>query len=135
MGNFFTAFLVLLFLLETFNLTYSYGGINRTFLSLTHGVIEKSVFELAEENGSYKPYYKQDVLEMAVCQYLNSNLAKFTDEYYISFYYYQVADLSVCISEKCDGVQIHLQTDIGSLVAYDKILRFELHLKGETLNE
>jgi len=131
MVNYFTSFLVLLFVLETFNLTYSYGGINRTFLALTRGVIEISVYDLVTPQGLYQPYFEEAVLQSAVCDYLSDNLSNYTDCYQISFYYYQVIDQSICMTGQCDGVQIHLETDIGSLLAYSKVLRFELHMKGE----
>jgi len=131
MVNYFTSFLVLLFVLETFNLTYSFGGINRTFLALTRGVIEISVYDLVLPDGNYQPYFEEDVLQVAVCDYLSENLSNYTDQYHISFYYYRVSDQSICTTGDCDGVQIHLQTDIGSLLEYSKILRFELHMKGE----
>jgi hypothetical protein len=131
MVNYFTSFLVLLFLLETFNLTYSFGGINRTFLAITRGLIEISVHDLVLPQGEYRPYYEQSVLQSAVCEYLSENLANFTDKYEISFYYYNVIDQSICMTNQCDGVQIHLKTEIGSLLEYSKTLRFELHMKGE----
>jgi len=132
MVNYFTSFLVLLFVLETFNLTYSFGGINRTFLALTRGVIEISVYDLATPLGTYQPFFEEAVLQSAVCDYLSDNLSHYTDRYQISFYYYVVSDQSICTTGKCDGVQIHLKTDIGSLLEYSKTLRFELHMKGET---
>ncbi|MCX5775401.1 MAG: hypothetical protein NTV44_03450 [Firmicutes bacterium] len=132
MVNYFTSFLVLLFVLETFNLTYSFGGINRTFLAITRGLIEISVYYLAMPQGNYQPYFEQSVLENAVCEYLCENLSNYTDKYEISFYYYDVIDQSMCMNGHCDGVQIHLKTDIGSLLEYSKTLRFELHMKGET---
>lgn len=132
MVNYFTSFLVLLFVLETFNLTYTFGGINRTFLALTRGVIEIAVYDLVTPQGSYIPYFEESVLQSAVCVYLSKNLSRYTDHYEIAFYYYVVIDQSICTTGNCDGVQIHLQTEIGSLLEYDKFLRFELHTKGET---
>lgn len=131
MVNYFTSFLVLLFLLETFNLTYSFGGINRTFLAITRGLIEVSVHDLALPQGDYHPYFEQSVLQSAVCEYLCENLANYTDKYEISFYYYNVINQSICMDNHCDAVQIHLKTEIGSLLEYSKTLRFELHMKGE----
>ncbi len=113
----------------TFSLTYSMGGIHRTFLSLSRGVIESGVNPLVNSQGQFIPYFEQTLLEYRVTEYLSRELADYTDTYQIGFFYYEVISQTPC-SSHCDGVQIHLIVDINVWVTYDDSLRFELHERG-----
>ncbi len=126
MINYFFGFLALLGLLSTFSMTYSFGGIHRTFLSLTRGVIENAVFPLVQENGQFILFYDEQVLEEEVEHYFAKELRSYTDSYRLGFFYYDVSTLTPC-EHTCDGIQIRLIVPISLLVTYDDELRFELH--------
>lgn len=129
MLNFFFGFMALISLLMTFSLTYSFGGIHRTFLSLTPGVIETAVYPLVDSQGTFDLFYDEQTLENAVGAYLARELADYTDTFRLGFYYFDVATQTPC-GQKCDGVQIRLIVEINVMVTYDDELRFELHSRG-----
>ncbi len=129
MLNFFFGFMALTSLLMTFSLTYSIGGIHRTFLSLSRGVLETAVSPLVNAQGNYVLYYEPSLLEYRVNEYLIRELADYTDNYLIGFYYYEVLSQTPC-SSRCGGVQIHLIVEINVWVTYDDALRFELRARG-----
>lgn len=129
MFNFFFGFLALVSLLSTFSLTYSFGGIHRTFLSLSGGVMESAVYPLVDQEGQFTLFYDTPKLETAVKDYLARELADYTETYHLGFYYFFVTSGTPC-RQNCDGVQIRLIVDINPLVIYDDALRFELHTRG-----
>jgi len=128
MINYFFGFLALLGLLSTFSMTYSFGGVHRTFLSLTRGVMENAVYPLVQENGQYLLFYDERVLEEDVEHYLAKELRPYTDSYRLGFFFFDVSTLTPC-QQTCDGVQIRLIVEISPLLTYDDELRFELHAR------
>ncbi len=128
MINYFFGFLALLSLLSTFSMTYSLGGIHRTFLSLTRGIVENAVYPLVQENGQFLLYYDSQVLKDDVEQYLAKELSPYTDSFRLGFFYFEVSTKTPC-QLQCDGVQIRLIVEINALLTYDDELRFELHAR------
>ncbi len=128
MLNYFFGFLALVSLLSTFSMTYSFGGIHRTFLSLSRGVMETAVYPLVNAEGDYILFYDQPTIEFQVNEYLMAELNPYTESYWIGFYYFYVDTQTPC-AQTCDGVQIHLIVIINPLITYDDQLRFELHAR------
>ncbi len=117
MLNFLISLLMLLVVTSGFDYSYKITGIARTFLSLSPSVIEMGIVNLEDPNN--EAYYDKVLLKKYVKDYLNANLTPYTKSYLISFYYFDLESLNVCLNY-CQGVQISLAVD---LTPFPKFLR------------
>jgi len=98
----------------------AYSGVNRTFLTMYRGVLESSVALTDENNVLVEPYFKKDVLETYVANYLEENLTRYVTHYQAKINYINEEDESVCLSKYCNAVKISLECDINYLFHYKK---------------
>ena len=123
MGNIIFSLTIAVMSLQMFTLTYRINGVNRTLFHIPLGIFESAIPLVTT---TYYPdvYFDKDMLEESLTYYFDTNLEKYVNKYTLSFYYYNQADDSICVSDKCDAVEVSLKADIMLTIKYQKKARF-----------
>lgn len=109
----------------TLQVSLNLGSINRLFSSLSYGVVEKSIVVLSN-NEDTKPYFDISVFKELVCQFLDQSLEKYTHDYSVSFYYYDVSTNEQSLAKYVDGAAINLKANIVGIVNYNRTITLEM---------
>jgi hypothetical protein len=125
MTNIFLAILLAVVSFNFFTVTYKLNGINRTLLFTPTSIFEVNV-PLVDFNENLDLYFDKEKLESDLTSYYDSNLIRYTSEYDISFYYLNIEDKSLCISDFCKAVEVTVNSEILFGFQYEKTMRFEI---------
>ena len=107
--------------LQYFTLDYSIQGLNRVIISTPIEIMYKSVLIY----GDY-PLFKKNEFEEIVLSYYSKSLTKYTSDYDISFYYYNFIDGSICLVDKCGGVEISINCRLNITYKYHRVMFYEM---------
>ena len=98
-------------LLTGFTFSLKISAINRTFLLLPSGIIEKAVTIIGLNEGE-KPYYDTSYLEKAVQDYFVDNLETFVPSFSLAYHYFNQNEESSYLLDRYDGVVIGLRVPL-----------------------
>lgn len=105
----------------------SFSGVNRTFQIMYRGLVEASI-AFADENGEpVEAYFKKNVLEQYVTNYLEDNLTRYVTHYKAAIYYFDKENQVVCTSSYCRSVKISLDCEINYFFHYSKARNFYIN--------
>ena len=123
MGNIMFSLFIALMSLQLFTLTYRINGVNRTMFNIPKGIFESSI-PLVQNTYYPTIYYDKTILEDSLTYYFDTNLHKYVSHFDLEFYYYNQQDDSICVSDKCNAVEITLKASIMLDIKYKKTARF-----------
>ena len=90
----FISFFVVVLSFNFFMISYQINGINRLVLSAPLSLYETALnlFEIDEDVG---PTFDREILEDNITSYFNYHMPRYTNDYTLSFYYYNPIDHSI----------------------------------------
>lgn len=99
--------------------------ISRTFNGMSPDVVARATFPIAI-NGRYKVYFKKEILENDVKEYLNSNLKGKIDSYQIGFLFLNLVndEYKVTYDEFPTVVEIRFKCIYSTLFNFDSTINF-----------
>lgn len=106
---------------QFFALNYSIQGLNRAIIYTPIEMMYKSVKMYGE-----MPYFNIDDFELIVTNYYSKILPRYTNEYTLDFYYYNVSDGSMCLTNECDGVEITIICKLNITYEYKRVMFYEM---------
>lgn len=109
--------------LNFFTITYRVNGLNRLIHNVPISLFETSI-PIIEESDELTLYYDKELLENKLTSYFDKSIYKYTDEYRVTFYYYNQEDESICKGDKCDAIEITLKAKIDLFSEFKKTARF-----------
>ena len=109
--------------LNFFTITYRVNGLNRLIHNIPISIFETSI-PLIDESNEITLYYDKGLLEGKLTSYFDKTIYKFTDEYRVTFYYYNQEDESICKDDKCNAIEITLRAKIDLFSEFKKTARF-----------
>ncbi len=86
-------------------------------------LIENSVLLI---NPGETLYFDKNRLEESIETYFLLNIEPYIQDYKIEFYYYSPVDLSMCLGDKCQGVEITLTSPISYFYTYKKTMYYQI---------
>lgn len=121
----FISFLVAVLSFNFFMISYQINGINRLVLSAPLSLYETAInlFEVDEDIG---PTFDQETLEDNITSYFDYQMPRYTNEYYISFYYYNPEDHSIELSENLKAVEVYIEAYLVLSYYYEKTMYYEI---------
>lgn len=121
----FISFLVAVLSFNFFMISYQINGINRLVLSAPLSLYETAInlFEVDEDIG---PTFDQETLEDNITSYFDYQMPRYTNEYYISFYYYNPEDHSIELSENLKAVEVYIEAYLALSYYYEKTMYYEI---------
>ena len=119
------SFLVVVLSFNFFMMSYQVNGVNRLVMNAPIALFETSL-ELLDINESNGPIFNKTVLENNLTSYFDYSLPHYTDDYEVSFYYYNLSDHSVCLDDKCRAVEVKVSAAFIFNYHYEKIMFYEV---------
>ena len=107
--------------LQYFTLNYGIQGLNRAILYTPIELMIKGVMSLGD-----KPSIIRDDFEYIVMSYYDSIIPRYSKEYTVDFYYYNSEDLSMCLEDTCDGVEITIECVLNMTYHYQRVMYYEI---------
>ena len=125
MINMIISFLVVVLSFNFFMMSYQVNGVNRLVMNAPIALFETSL-ELLDINESNGPIFNKTLLENNLTSYFDYSLPHYTDDYEVSFYYYNPSDHSVCIDEKAKAVEVSVSASFIFAYQYQKTMFYEI---------
>lgn len=116
------ALLLVIIAFNTFAITYQANGINRVVVSTPISLLESYV----ELYGDNSLLINVPLGEDAISEYYWNNISKYTPNFDIEFYPYNVSDGSYCVYDYCSGLEINIKANLSFGFKYNKSFYYEV---------
>ena len=107
--------------LQYFALNFSIQGLNRAILYTPIEIMYKGVMSLGD-----KPLISRDDFEYIVMSYYDHVIPRYSKNYTVDFYYYNLNDQSMCLTDSCEGVEITINCKLNITYDYHRVMYYEL---------
>ncbi len=107
--------------LQYFALNYSIQGLNRAILYTPIEIMYKGVASLGE-----KPLISRDDFEYILMSYFDHIIPRYSKQYTVGFYYYNLSNESMCLTDNCEGVEITIDCKLNITYQYHRVMYYEL---------
>ena len=121
----FISFFVVVLSFNFFMFSYQVNGINRLVLSAPLSLYETAInlFEIDEDIG---PTFDQDILENNITSYFDYHMPRYTNNYSLSYYYYNPEDHSIELSDDIKAVEVLVEAELILSYHYEKTMYYEI---------
>ena len=106
---------------QMFDLSFCIHGIQRTLISTPIELMHNAV--LISDDGIH---FNKQKFENTVLNYYQNILPRYTKEYDVDFYYYNLSDGSMCIEDKCSGAEITVNCKLTFVKDYTRTMYYEI---------
>ena len=119
------AFLVVVLSFNFFTISYQISGINRLVIGVPLSLFETAInmFDIDNDSG---PYFNKELLVDNITYYFSYHMPKYTDDYHLSFYYYNIEDHSLDMSDEVKAVEVSLTANLVLYYHYQKTMYYEI---------
>ena len=119
------SFLVVVLSFNFFMMSYQINGINRLVMSAPMSLYETAinVFEIDEEKG---PYFDKEILEENITYYFTFHMPRYTDDYRLSFYYYNPNNHSLYLGNEPRAVEVTIRASLVLFNNYRRTMFYEI---------
>ncbi len=121
----FISFLLVVLSFNFFVVSYQINGINRLVLSAPLSLFETAInlFEIDEDIG---PVFDKTILVDNLTSYFDYQMPRYTEDYSLSFYYYNPIDHSIELSENAKAVDVIVDANLALNYHYQKTMYYEI---------
>ncbi len=121
----FISFLLVVLSFNFFVVSYQINGINRLVLSAPLSLFETAInlFEIDEDIG---PVFDKTILVDNLTSYFDYQMPRYTEDYSLSFYYYNPIDHSIELSENAKAVDVIIDANLALNYHYQKTMYYEI---------
>lgn len=121
----FMSFFVVVLSFNFFMISYQINGINRLVLSAPLSLYETAInlFEIDEDIG---PTFDKEILEDNITSYFDYHMPRYTNDYALSFYYYNPADHSIELTDNLKAVEVLVSANLVLSYHYEKTMYYEI---------
>lgn len=121
----FISFLLVVLSFNFFVASYQINGINRLVLSAPLSLFETAInlFEIDENIG---PVFDKTILVDNLTSYFDYQMPRYTEDYSLSFYYYNPIDHSIELSENAKAVDVIIDANLALNYHYQKTMYYEI---------
>lgn len=121
----FISFFVVVLSFNFFIVSYQINGINRIVLAAPLSLFETAIdlFDIDEDIG---PIFDKEILVDNITSYFDYHLPRYTDDYTLSYYYYNPADHSIELSDNAKAVEVLVEANLALSYKYEKTMYYEI---------
>ena len=121
----FISFFVVVLSFNFFIVSYQINGINRIVLAAPLSLFETAIdlFDIDEDIG---PIFDKEILVDNITSYFDYHLPRYTDDYTLSYYYYNPADQSIELSDNAKAVEVLVEANLALSYKYEKTMYYEI---------
>ena len=119
------SFFVVFLSFNLFMVSYQINGINRLVVGAPLSLFETAVvlLDIDEELG---PHFDKEILEDNLTSFFDYHLPRYTSEYSVSFYYYNISDHSLDMSSEPQAVEATISAELVLSKHYQKTMFYEI---------
>ena len=121
----FISFFVVVISFNFFIISYQVNGVNRLVLSAPISLFETAI-DMYDINETTGPTFNKETLENNLTSYFGYSIHNFTDDYQLSFYYYNPSDHSMCLNDNCQAVEVTVSAELALSYQYNKTMFYEI---------
>lgn len=107
--------------LQYFALNYSIQGLNRAIIFTPIEIMYKGVISYGD-----KPLISRDDFEYIVLSYYDKIIPRYSKDYTVEFYYYNLSDQSMCLTDNCEGIEITINCKLNLTYDYHRVMFYEI---------
>ena len=119
------SFVIVFFSFNFFMLSYQANGINRLVMSMPLSLFETAI-EMLDINEEEGPYFNKEELENNLTSFFDYHIPRYTDNYSVNYYYYNIADHSIDMDDECQAVEVKVEADLILFKRYTKTMYYEI---------
>lgn len=121
----FISFFVVVLSFNFFIISYQINGVNRIVLSTPLSLYETAInlFDIDEDIG---PTFDREILEDNITSYFDYHMPRYTNEYYVSFYYYNLIDHSIELTNNLKAVEVYVEAYLALSYYYENVMYYEI---------
>lgn len=119
------AFVIVVLSFNFFMMSYQINGIDRLVMGMPVALYETAI-NLFDINENIGPVFDRETLEENITYYFNRSMDRYSDDYSLSFYYYNPEDHSMCLDENYRAVEVTLNAKIILYNTYEKTMFYEI---------
>ena len=119
------SFFVVVISFNFFVISYQINGVNRLVLSTPLSLYETAInlFEIDEDIG---PVFDKTILVDNLTSNFDYQMPRYTEDYSLSFYYYNPIDHSIELSENAKAVDVIIDANLALNYHYQKTMYYEI---------
>ena len=119
------AFCILILSFSFFTVSYQIIGVNRLVLGAPISLFETAInmYGIDETEG---PYFDKETLVHNITYYFDYHMPRYTKDYTLDFYYYNIEDHSLDMSKKVKAVEVGVNANLTLSYHYQKTMYYEI---------
>ena len=119
------AFFVVVLSFNFFAISYQVSGVNRLVLGAPLALFETAInmYGIDDNKG---PHFDKETLEDNITSYFAYHMPRYTDDYSLSYYYYNIADHSLDMSNEVKAVEVSITANLALYYQYQKTMYYEI---------
>ena len=119
------SFFVVFLSFNFFMVSYQINGINRLVVGAPLSLFETAVV-LLDIDDELGPHFDKEILEDNLTSFFDYHLPRYTNEYSVSFYYYNTDDHSLDMSDEPQAVEATISAELVLSKRYQKTMFYEI---------
>ena len=119
------SFFVVFFSFNFFMLSYQANGINRLVTSMPLSLFETAI-EMLDIDETKGPHFNKVELENNLTSFFDYHMPRYTNDYSIDYYYYNIADHSIDMDDECQAVEVKVDENLILFKHYQKSMYYEI---------
>ena len=125
MVTMFVSLFVIVLSFNFFMLSFQVNGVNRLVLGAPVALYETAIymFEIDEDKG---PTFDKEILEDNLTSYFDYSMPSFTNDYALTFYYYNQDDYSICLDDEPTAVEVKIEATLVLNYHYERTMYYEI---------
>ena len=119
------SFFVAILSFNFFMMSYQINGINRLVYGAPMSLFETAI-NLYDVDEVIGPCFDKPTLVDNISSYFAYHMPRYTNEYSLSYYYYNIADHSLNMSENVQAVEVTINASIVLAYQYSRTMFYEI---------
>lgn len=119
------SFFIIVLSFNFFMISFQINGVNRLVLGAPIALYETAINLFDLEVGE-KPAFDKEILEENITSYFAYSMPSFTNDYSLSFYYYNPEDHSICLEDECYAVEVEVRASLMLSYPYQRTMFYEI---------
>lgn len=118
--------LLTIFMFNSFTATFHIQTVNRAVIYTPIEIFEASI-KIVNIEDEDNLYFDDNLLINNLQNYYSDTISSHLTNYTVSTYFYNQADGSICVSGKCNAVEVTIHGTYSYFFEYDRSITYEIH--------
>ena len=119
------AFFVVFLSFNIFMGSYQVNGVNRLVYGAPMSLFETAI-EFYQVNENEGPHFNKSVLAYNINTYFDYHIPRYTPNYYVHYYYYNIVDHTLDMDDDSQAVEVTVYASLIFGIPYQKTMYYEI---------